>query len=239
MIYQVIILFRISNQINTEEAMTATKAHSVIRYVTCILVISFLTMGGCDIEFSSDDDDGNNGGNGDQEAILSGNITSIIPERNLDGIIVEIEDEDTGVLFRDVTDTNGFFEIEGGFSGSPARLEFINESLEQIALTSVTVFPGAEVDLGDLTINEQTVTFEDDIIVVLEGDVTEINCSESGGTLEVTADDIDVIVQISSSTDIIRDDEDLECEDLLVGDDVRVRGPLDGTNIEADLIELL
>ena len=220
--------------------MLTTKAHSLLRYITCVLVISLLTIGGCDIEFSSDNDNGNGGGGGNTEAILKGNITTIIPDRNLDGIIVEVEDEDSGNLFRDTTDNNGFFQIEGGFSGTPARLEFFDEGQSQIALTSVTVFPGAEVDLGDLTINSGSVTFEDDIIVTFEGDVTENNCSQGVGTIEVTADDTPVIVDISSSTDIIRDNDDLVCEDLLEGNNVEVRGELLINNtVGADLIELL
>lgn len=220
--------------------MRTKRATSLLGYIICVLFISLFSLGGCDIEFSSDNDNGNGGGGGNTEAILKGNITTIIPDRNLDGIIVEVEDEDSGNLFRDTTDNNGFFQIEGGFSGTPARLEFFDEGQTQIALTSVTVFPGAEVDLGDLTINSGSVTFEDDIIVTFEGDVTENNCSQGVGTIEVTADDTPVIVDISSSTDIIRDNDDLVCEDLLEGNNVEVRGELLINNtVGADLIELL
>ncbi len=220
--------------------MKTRKATCLLGFIICILFISLFTTGGCDIEFSSDNDNGNGGGGGNTEAILKGNITTIIPDRNLDGILVEVEDEDSGNLFPDTTDNNGFFQIEGGFSGTPARLEFFDEGQTQIALTSVTVFPGAEVDLGDLTINSGSVTFEDDIIVTFEGDVTENNCSKGLGTIEVTADDTPVIVDISSSTDIIRDNDDLVCEDLLEGDRVEVRGELLINNtVAAGRIELL
>ncbi|MBI2488055.1 MAG: hypothetical protein HYW01_14150 [Deltaproteobacteria bacterium] len=218
--------------------MRTKKASSLLGHIICILFISLSSLGGCDIEFSSDND--NDGGNGDQEAILKGTITSIIPNRNLDGITVEVEDEDTGTLFPDVTDTNGFFQIEGGFSGSSVRLEFFDENQMQIALTSITVFPGAEVDLGDITINNRSVTFEDDIIVIFEGDIIENNCSQGVGTIEVTVDDTEVIVEISSSTDIVRDNDDLVCEDLLIGDQVEIRGELLINNtVGADRIELL
>ncbi|HEX9831387.1 MAG TPA: hypothetical protein VGA94_06845, partial [Thermodesulfobacteriota bacterium] len=77
--------------------MRTKRATSLLGYIICVLFISLFSLGGCDIEFSSDNDDGNGGGNGNQEAILKGNITSIIPDRNLDGITVEVEDEDTGI----------------------------------------------------------------------------------------------------------------------------------------------
>jgi hypothetical protein len=223
-----------------EENMRTKRAYSLLFYTICVLFISLSSLGGCDIEFSSDNDNGSGGGGGNTEAILKGNITTIIPDRNLDGITVKVEDEDSGNLFSDITENNGFFQIEGGFSGTPARLEFFDEGQNQIALTSVTVFPEAEVDLGDLTINSGSITFEDDIIVTFEGDVTENNCSQGAGTIEVTADDTPVIVDISSSTDIIRDNDDLVCEDLSEGNNVEVRGELLINNtVGADLIEVL
>jgi hypothetical protein len=237
---KVILLSQISIKTIVEGNMRTKRAHSLLYHIICILFISLFTSGGCDIDFSTDNDNGNGGGNGNTQAILKGTITSISSDGNLDGITVEVEDEDSGITFSDVTVSNGFFQIEGGFSGSPARLEFFDEGQTQIALTSVTVFPGAEVDLGDLTINSGSITFEDDIIVTFEGDVTENNCSQGAGTIEVTADDTPVIVDISSSTDIIRDNDDLVCEDLSEGNNVEVRGELLINNtVGADLIEVL
>ncbi|MGH7889671.1 MAG: hypothetical protein ACRENF_03890, partial [Thermodesulfobacteriota bacterium] len=182
--------------------MRTKKATHLLGFIISILFISLFATGGCDIEFSSDNDNGNGGGGGNSDSILRGNITDIIPDRNLDGITVEVEDEDSGTLFSDVTDNNGFFRIEGGFSGTPARLEFLDESQTQIALTNITVFPGAEVDMGDITINSGSATPDGDIIVVFDGDITDNNCSQGVGTLELTVDDTDVIVEVDSSTDI-------------------------------------
>lgn len=220
--------------------MKTRKATCLLGFIICILFISLFTTGGCDIEFSSDNNNGNGGGGGNQDSTLQGTIASIIPDRSLDGITVEVEDEDTGTPFSDVTDNNGFFQIEGGFSGNGTRLEFLDENPTQIALTSVTVFPGAEVDLGDITISSGTATPDGDITVIFEGDVTENNCTQGVGTIVVTADDTSVIVEVSSSTDIMRDNDDLVCEDLLEGNEVEVRGELlINDSVAADRIELL
>jgi hypothetical protein len=209
-----------------------------LSFFISILIISLLTSGGCDIDFGGGNNDGN-GENGDGESILQGTIAEITPDRDLGGVTVRVEDEDTGIFFPDVTDDSGFFKIEGDFDGSLLRLEFLDETQTLIAVTSITVFPGAEVDLGEITITNGIVTFEDDIIVIFNGDVTENNCSGGVGTIEVTADDTEVIVQVTSSTDIIRNDEDLSCEDLLVVNKVKVRGELTDNIVKADQIELL
>jgi len=219
--------------------MRTKKATSLLGLIICIVFVSIFTTGGCDVDFSSDNDNGNGGGGGNSDSILKGNITDIIPDRNLDGITVEVEDEDSGALFSDDTDANGFFEIEGGFSGTPARLEFLDESDTQIALTNITVFPGAEVDMGDITIDSGSATPDGDITVIFEGDITDNSCSQGVGTLELTVDDTDVIVEVDSSTDIKRDNDDLVCEDLLEGSEVEVRGELINNNVAADTIELL
>lgn len=211
----------------------------MIVFVICILAISLLTSGGCDISFSSDGDNGGGGG-GDENSILQGIITTITPDRSLEGITVRVEDTDSGVFFSDVTDSSGSFHIEGQFSGFPSRLEFLDEGSNLIALTTIIVFPNAEVDLGEITITNGSVNISGDIIVIFQGDVTENNCSGGVGTLEVETDSTTAIVEVSSSTDIIRDSDNLTCEDLLIGGSVEVRGELlvNGT-VKADRIELL
>ena len=53
--------------------------------------------------------------------------------------------------------------------------------------------------------------------------------------------DTEVIVQVSSATEIILDnDDDLICEDLLVGDNIEIDGELStGDIVNADRIEVL
>ena len=220
---------------------------SKLSLVFCVLLIAFLTSGGCDIKFSSDDDDNNggggNGGNGNGFTLIFGTLTGIDANTDVEGTIVQVEDEDSGVFFEGTVDVNGDFEIEDSFSGSPARLEFRDETDALIAQTNITVFPGAEIDLGEVTIAGATIDFEDGIFVVLVGNVDEINCiDDDEGSIVVTEDgedDEEILVQIDSTTDIIVDEfDDITCNDLFQGDDVEVRGNLEGTQIVAELIEV-
>jgi len=224
---------------NPEVQMKTKSGFSLIAFFICVLAISLLTSGGCDISFSSNNNNGNGGG-GNQNSTLQGTITSITPDRSLEGITVSVEDKDSGVFFSDVTDSSGSFQIEGKFSGFPSRLEFLDESSTLIALTTITVFPNAEVDLGEITITNGNVNISGDIIVIFKADITENNCSGGVGTLEVETGGESVIVEVSSSTDIIKDSDNLTCEDLLVGGNVEVRGELlvNGV-VNADRIELL
>jgi hypothetical protein len=204
---------------------------------TLIILLAFFVSGGCEVDFGSTNNNGNSGEN--NESILRGTITSIVPDRDLSGITVQIEDMETGNIFSDTTDSSGFFQIEGSFHGTLLRLEFLDESSSQIAITSVTVFPGAEVDLGSISISNGIVNIEGDIVVVFEGDVIENNCSGGTGTIEVETDSTEVIVQVLSSTDITRDSDELACEDILIGNEVEIRGTLlPGDNVQADSIEI-
>ncbi|HSE83164.1 MAG TPA: hypothetical protein VLB01_01285 [Thermodesulfobacteriota bacterium] len=219
---------------------------SQISFILCVLLIAFLTSGGCDIEFSSNnDDDDDDGGNGNGLTLIFGTLTGIDANTDVEGTIVRIEDKDSGAFFDGTVDANGDFEIEGSFSGFPSRLEFQDETNVLIAQTDITVFPGSEIDLGAVTITGSTIDFEDGIFVVLEGNIDEITCiDDDEGSIRVTEDDEDddedILVQIDSTTDIIVDEfDDITCNDLFLGDDVEVRGNLDGNQIVAELIEVL
>ncbi|GIW47157.1 MAG: hypothetical protein KatS3mg078_1034 [Deltaproteobacteria bacterium] len=204
---------------------------------TLIVLLAFFASGGCEVDFGGTNNNSNSGEN--NESILRGTITSIVPDRDLSGITVQIEDKETGSFFSDTTDSSGFFQIEGSFHGTLLRLEFLDESSSQIAITSVTVFPGAEVDLGSISINNGIVNIEGDIVVVFEGDVIENNCSGGTGTIEVETDSTEVIVQVLSSTEITRDSDELACEDILIGNEVEIRGMLlPGDTVQADSIEV-
>lgn len=206
-----------------------------ISTVVSMIFLSFLLVGGCDIDFGTDD----SGGGTDVQAKIEGTVTEITPDRSLDGIRVQITDESSGISFSDTTDINGIFTVEGDFSGNFLRLEFLDESQTLLALTSVTVFSEAEVDLGDITITNGSVAFENDIIVTYMGDLTENNCSAKVGTLIVENNDSVVIIQIDNSTDIERDNIDIDCDDLLIGDELEVRGVLlTGSTLDAFEIEI-
>lgn len=216
--------------------MEFDKIFSKSIYFCSVILLALILIGGCNIDFSTQDEDGRTS----NESKIDGTIVSTLPDRNLDGILVQIEDEDTGVLFSDTTNTGGVFEIEGGFSGSSLMLEFFDENVDQLALTSITVFPGAEIDLGDIRIENGIVNFEDVFNIRYIGELTDNNCMDGNGTLIVTENGTDVIVLVTNSTDIVREDDDqeIECEELLIGDELDVRGDLIGDTIDAFDIEI-
>jgi hypothetical protein len=188
---------------------------------------------GCNIDF------GNGGGDGNVQAELTGTITSVTPSRSLEGIRVQVTDADSGVIFSDTTDASGIFLIEGTFSGVALKLQFLDESSAQIALTSITVFPGAKVDVGNISLTNGVVTFSQDVIVTYKGDVTENNCSGNTGTLIVTKSDEDVIVEVRSSTIIRRKQETIDCSLLLIGETVEISGSLTpGNTVDAFTIDV-
>jgi hypothetical protein len=203
-------------------------------------------VGSCDVEFGNSDDNnggGGNGGSSDPE-IVQGTIVDIIPDADIEGILVIITNEDN-TEFSDNTSNSGFFSISSGqgtFSGTP-QLEFLDDTTS-LGLITITVFPTAELDLGNIILESGTVIFTDTTEVTFKGDVITNNCTGNSGTLEVEAtregDSTDVIVQISASTDILRNGDELLCEDVLIGQSVEVRGELlVGNTVDADIVDLL
>ncbi len=215
--------------------MRPTQHLRILLATAAVLAVAFLAAGGCDIDFGTND-----GSSASEQATLSGTITSVTPDRNLDGIRIEVTDPTSGIIFSDITDTDGTFSIEGDFSGTNIKLEFLDESSNQIALSSVTVYPGADVDLGSISITNGTVSFDDAIIVTLTGDVKENNCAGGSGTLVVTDADVDVVVEISASTLLQRDGDTIDCETILLGDTVETRGELKtGGAVDAFSVDLI
>ncbi|MCI0482748.1 MAG: hypothetical protein L0213_14305, partial [Candidatus Dadabacteria bacterium] len=62
------------------------------RGIISLLFLSFFLIGGCDVEFGGggDNNGGGGGGGGDEVETVQGTIVSIIPDQDLEGIIVEI-----------------------------------------------------------------------------------------------------------------------------------------------------
>jgi len=227
--------------------MKKENLHTLRIAVIFLFFLSFFMVGSCDVEFGNSDDNnggGGNGGSSDPE-IVQGTIVDIIPDADIEGILVIVTNEDNSE-FSDTTNNSGFFSISSGqgtFSGTP-QLEFFDTSMNSLALITITVFPTAEVELGNIILESGTVIFTQPTDVKFKGDVITNNCSGNSGTMEVEAkregESTDVIVQISASTDIIRDNDDILCEDVLIGQTVEVRGELlVGNTVDADIVDVL
>ena len=213
-----------------------------------LLVFSFFTVGGCDVDFGGGGDDnggGGNGGSSDPE-MVQGTITDIIPDEDTEGILVVITDDSNNTEFTDTTNSAGFFSISSlssTFAGSPT-IEFFDTSMNQLGITGLTVFPTARVELGNITLENGIIIFADVTEVTFEGDIITNNCVANSGSIEVEARregvSTDVIVQVSASTDVLRDGDEILCEEVLIGQEVQVRGDLlSGGSVDADFIDLL
>ncbi len=210
-----------------------------------LFILSFLTIGGCDVDFGGGGDDNGGGGGGSSDPeMVEGTITDIIPDQDTQGIMVVITNDDN-VEFTDTSNTAGFFSVtslSGTFAGTPT-LEFFDTTSTLLAIINITVFPTARVELGNVTLENGTIIFSDPTEVTFEGDVITNNCVTNSGSIEVEAKregvTTDVIVQVSSSTDVLRDGDEILCEELLIGQTVQVRGDLlQGDSVDADFIDL-
>jgi len=217
------------------------------KYLSIFLFL-FLIIGGCEVDFGGTNDD-DDGGGGSTDEVIRGTITEIIPNRenNLAGITVSVMEEDAFQTFTDTTSSSGTFFIEGNFASNNTTLDFLDNDNgdELLGQTSINIFPEAEVNLGNITLENGTVDFDqDDVTISFEADLIEINCTDNSGSLTVESegsDPIDIIIQVSNSTVITRDNDDIDCNDLLIGQTLDINGNLlgFGNNVDADSIEVL
>ncbi len=215
---------------------------TLLAFIVCILIISLLTSGGCGIGFGNSNTSGGGGNVGPDS--IQGTITSISNVSSTSGITVQATDKaNTRTV---TTDNNGFFKINGFFNGSSMMLEFLdpNNNNQVLGVTSVTIFPGIQINLGNITISGGNVTLSGNITVTFDGDISTNNCSQNTGnntgTMVVTADNTDVVVQILSTTTIVDSNNNtLNCGNLVSGGTVTVTGDLlMGNTVQATRIEL-
>lgn len=213
----------------------------------CLFLLLFVIVGGCDVDFGTSDreDDDGGGGDGTTSESVEGTIVDVIPTRENDvsNITLEITDEDTTDMFFGTTDNSGFFRVEGNFSGTP-QLNFVDDDNNQNSLGRIiiNVFPRARVRLGDIRLDNGNVVFEEDIRVTFDADIIENNCMGNSGSIEVEATNnntVEILVQITNSTDLVRDGDDITCDDFMIGQEVEISGfLLVGNSVEADRIEV-
>ncbi len=214
------------------------------RGIISLLFLSFFLIGGCDVEFGGGGDNnggGGGGGGGDEIETVQGTIVSVIPDLDLEGIVVEITVDD-GAPETDITDAGGFFSIEGPLAGDP-QIKFFDEDANPLGTRVINVFPTAELDLGNISLENGNVNLLNVPEVTFNGDISSNNCTGNTGFMEVEAENdqgsVMVIVQISESTDLIINGDEAECEDFLLGRNVEVQGDTSTVNtVDADRVEI-
>ncbi len=201
-------------------------------FIICIITISLLSSGGCDLDFGGGGG-GNDGGN--LVSIVQGTIIST-PNSGITAVLINNQN---GTVFEsNPTDNSGNFFITGDFNGClTLRLEFQDSNEDVIAFTNVTVFPKTNVDLGDVSLDNGNVILDDpnSISVNFDGniDFTESPTTCSGGigtsegTIVVTRASTDITVQINPSTDIEdTNNNPIGCDNLFGNEEVDVTGML-------------
>lgn len=213
--------------------------------ILAILAIALFTVGGCDIDFGTGGDDnggGGGGGGGSEIETIQATVIDVIPDEPLEGITVDVSvdgvDLETGV-----TDDGGFFSIEGPIAGT-ALLEFTSETGMLLGSYGVEIFPTAIVELGDIILENGVVKLENiNPEVTFDAEVTQNNCTGSTGSMQVEARNDQgtkvAIIQISNSTDLIIDGDEVDCEDILVGRNVEIQGDLvSSSTVDASRVEI-
>ncbi|HVY54606.1 MAG TPA: hypothetical protein VHC46_02525, partial [Thermodesulfobacteriota bacterium] len=178
---------------------------------------------------------------GDEVETVQGTIVNIIPDKDLEGITVEVT-VNNGTPESAVTDASGFFKIEGPIAGNP-QVAFFDQDMNPLGTIVTSVFPTAEVELGNISLENGNVNPLNDPEVTFNGDITSNNCTGNSGFFEVEADNdqekVSIIVQISESTDLTINGDDAVCEDFLLGRNVQVQGAIPSVNtVDADSVEI-
>jgi hypothetical protein len=115
--------------------------------------------------------------------------------------------------------------------------------MNSLGTIGVSVYPTAEVELGNISLENGNVNPLNETEVTFNGDITSNNCTGNTGFFEVEAQNdqekVTVIVQISESTDLIINGNDAVCEDFLIGRNVQVQGVVPSVNtVDADSVEI-
>ena len=199
----------------------------IVVSIITILTVSFFIIGGCDIDFGTGD---GSSGSSDPESI-EGTVINVIPTTDIEGIAVDVTDPNNQLnISSGVTLSSGFFKVTGTFIGIPT-IEFFDQSDESLGLINVTVYDDSRIELGNIRLENGVVILDNSTIITFEGNIAQDgnNCVDNVGTITVeTLDrDTDVILQISSSTDVLdKDNESISCQSFFVGDRIETRGIL-------------
>lgn len=219
---------------------------SAVKIYLFFLFISLFAVSGCgvDVDFG--------GGIGDddveQNEVITGFIEEVIPDIGDSSLVVKasVVKDETVFCCEDTTSVRNDFRIEGNLDPK-AELEFFDGD-SSLGTITIAVFPGAEIDIQDITIEDKFPRDDYYINIGFEGQVDSKDCvddSSPRGTISVKISsegkETEVTANLTSATDIERgDEEDLPCEEIVEGRKVKVDGKLrrDET-VQAELVEIL
>lgn len=243
---------------------------SAVKIYLFFLFISLFAVSGCGLDVEFGGDGNGNGGKGPES--IEGFIIDVIPQRDDEVLdlairIVNKETTQNYQLLKDcrigssnsevenpeqITRASGNFCLEGDFDPeAELRISEIGDEDSPLAVTKLTVFPGAMIDIGDIRLRGGNVEYTEDINIDFNmdfrGRVSTRNCLDNTGNIEVEIDSdkttdnnpIEVLVQIKSDAEIETGNIKIGCDSIAVGDIVRkLEGTLDGITIRANFIEI-
>ena len=227
--------------------MYAKTCASVVKIYLFFLFISLFAVSGCglDIDFGS----GNKNEDVQENEIIMGFIEEIIPDIGEDSNLVvkaSVVKDETVYCCEYTTSVRDDFYIEENLDPE-VELQFLENGNTSLGTIRIPVFPGATIDIADITIEDRVPTY-DYINISFEGQMVSKDCvndTTPSGTTKVKisseGNETEVTVNLTSRTDIERgDDKDLPCEEIVEGRKVKVDGKLGiGKTVEADLVEIL
>ncbi len=226
--------------------MYAKPRASAVKIYLFFLFISLLAVSGCglDVDFG--------GGTGEDDVekneVITGFIEEVIPDIGDSSLVVRasVVKDETVFCCEDTTSVRDDFRIEGNLDPK-AKLEFFDGD-SSLGTITIVVFPGAVIDIQDITIEDKFPKDDYYINIGFEGQVDSKDCvddSSPRGTISVKisseGNETEVTANLTSGTDIERgDEEDLPCEEIVEGRRVQVDGKLrrDET-VQAELVEIL
>ena len=206
-------------------------------------VVSLFASAGCDLDIDFGGGDGSGGVS--SEETITGSVREVIPsvEDGVSGLFIRFTSDDGDQTYSDSTDSRGDFSVNGNLDPG-GRLEvFETEGADSdLGSRRFTVFPGATLNIEDISVRRGVLELAEDVRITFRGRVSDKNCDNETGTLnvEIEGRNADVLVQVTTATDIdIRTIEEPGCDEIVDGDKVRIDGVLEeGENVRATSIDV-
>ena len=229
---------------------TRTRASAVKIYLF-FLFISLFAVSGCglDIDFGSADDK-------NPEVKSNETIMGVIREvlsNEYDGsnFVIKasvVKDGNIEECCQVTSAEDDEFSLEGNLDPE-VQLQIFESGNEnsELGTERLDVFPGATIDIGDITIEDGNIDYDqEDVDITFNGEISDENCEEENGeitgninvTISAEGSETEVILVKIDDAEIFGEDEPM-CHFLAPGREVEVDGKLKANKtVKATIIEI-
>ena len=225
-----------------KDLMLKNKVLPSLKIYLFFAIVSLSVSAGClDIDFGG----GDGSGNVESDEKIMGSVREVIPsvDGGISDLFVRFTNDDQEE-YSGSTDSRGDFSLTGNLAPRGELEVFETESADSnLGSRRFTVFPGATLNIGDIRVRKGApLELMEDVRVTFRGRISDKNCDNERGTLnvEIEGRNADVLVQVTTATDIdIRTIEEPGCDEIVDGDKVRIDGVLEGSeNVRATSIDV-